>query len=1597
MQVLSSALKAALIDIDARVVPRTLVDCYEFYSYDAVPGVNGFDPADAIETFAAEELTWNGIAYRREAISRGDINKNMGEKTNSCTLTFSNISRYLATLAQSQEMEGLLVVIRCVVPSVTDDSLVLFVGRCDKPSDIDKKTFTLSARQDFGNINQQLPPRKFTSEDPEGRLPGDLLYEGIQFTAINGSYTYPSVVPATGFFGRLFGQRDTVRNTEQYSSIDNTPYGNVLREIFGRAQVELTPFVWADKGIFLTALWAVSNGPIAAVQNIKTRTEGLSNPINSFNTPPAPAVVHLGDLGGTGTNQGNTGQADIGGGQVFSHLAYIEGAIIPTEYFTNPSLSDPNILNELPIVTALVKGRIVPLPDGTGEYILEGWTDNPVHIARFILTQPAWVGINEAFMEDSVNYLTALHCDEPLIDESNDQIIVIPNPDLPRTPDPDFPVDDQPELPIPRFPSTGILDSQYVRYYEFDQLEPPEYAHGPYVGVNLDETPFLETQRILKKRYTLNCPITGEVRAVDFLYKTALPTFKGFLRVNKRGKYEIRSEQPSDATHIRSATAVNAASIPVLDVTPWKTGPDLLIGRILLGNTLITSEVRDVTSADFSTSGNSISLAASATGGVTAVASGGFLSGGSTSAQASGTVTIGGSPAATNTVTVTIDGIAVTHTLDGNDNVNTVAAMLMYWINATARLRQFVKAEWNSASPTVLTIKCLHGALNVTPALLKAHTGPVADPTTAPTVAAAAGGSLATGAYQLAYANVNSLGSTVLTARASVVVTANQKINITGLPALPVGITARNFYLSEQANSTNLRYSTTRTDAANFSISAVPVGAAVPPTKNTTAEELLRVAMSFATNSQDVFPAWSPNTATIIGDIWLPTVPNGHKYDISAVTTGLTGATEPTWPTTVGGTVVNGGVTFREIGSTVLQQAGLTRANIIKDSFKWPLGSRQSSVNQVKGSYRDAKNDFALTPLRVNDRAHQLQVKKTYPLEFDGSGIDSFHQFNRVANWLLSKNREGDWFNSLGTGPQGLVLEEGDTICSSDDSGGLINVVTRIEDLRIRPNHEVIINQARKYSTLMFSDDVGSHNIPIASTLRFVETVDSIIQFIDTFAIRESDKLVPGFKVSVTRDLAVEGDWRGWVLYADYGDGYRQVAEGDVAATLGTATTTLGTVTDATVLDTFNSLTFTLKFEREPPFASIPSADLLDNPYRNLLLVGNEYLQFATVVSNGNHSYTISNLWRGRFYTDWTELTHGASERVVFMDGSEVFVPTDVSRIDLPFNYKVVTTNQDLADATPVSFTWTGKSMKLPVVRSFTMYKEGSGLKGFKWTSGAPLENQEYVLQILTLAGSATLTNGRERIMRVIPGMGNPVLFEGSTSTTTTTQKALSSSLVTTDYAHGNTFVTPASGPPFLNYCRSLLTLEQPGFWIEFSPPVLTKFAGIGSFLRLANATDAIATPTAIYEVEVQDYSVVDDPSREWGVDFIIRERRPGGSLVVIYTDTNVDVTQHRYRIQSSGSEVRFYRNYTGPGTEPLVVSKIALPSNLKIFGETASNQASEIGMQNIVLGGLTKPYTTYSISQQTEDFGSVQSSIRAKVHQERADGVDGIARDVTF
>lgn len=74
-----------------------------------------------------------------------------------------------------------------------------------------------------------------------------------------------------------------------------------------------------------------------------------------------------------------------------------------------------------------------------------------------------------------------------------------------------------------------------------------------------------------------------------------------------------------------------------------------------------------------------------------------------------------------------------------------------------------------------------------------------------------------------------------------------------------------------------------------------------------------------------LYTTWTASTTYAIGDQVVPrATPNGFYFKATAITTGTSAGSEPTWPTTIGTTVVDGGVTWTCWGNTATGNAPTT-------------------------------------------------------------------------------------------------------------------------------------------------------------------------------------------------------------------------------------------------------------------------------------------------------------------------------------------------------------------------------------------------------------------------------------------------------------------------------------------------------------------------------------------------------------------------------------------------------------------------------------------------------------------------------------------------
>lgn len=103
--------------------------------------------------------------------------------------------------------------------------------------------------------------------------------------------------------------------------------------------------------------------------------------------------------------------------------------------------------------------------------------------------------------------------------------------------------------------------------------------------------------------------------------------------------------------------------------------------------------------------------------------------------------------------------------------------------------------------------------------------------------------------------------------------------------------------------------------------------------------------------SQMPSTTWAATHAYTVGDVVKPTTRNGHLYQ--AKTTGTSGGSQPTFPTTAGGTVVDSGVTWLEFGIDA----------VYDDNIVVTMGAGSNNVVRFNGLFR--RFDYTLSPRLV--------------------------------------------------------------------------------------------------------------------------------------------------------------------------------------------------------------------------------------------------------------------------------------------------------------------------------------------------------------------------------------------------------------------------------------------------------------------------------------------------------------------------------------------------------------------------------------------------------------------------------------------------------
>src|SRR5262245_4587093 len=880
---------------------RDLVDLFEFYA----PATSSLTPSSADLRVSSTEVSWNGFLYQQQQITRGDVSRYFDSKFNSVSITLSNVDRTIGTLIRAAgSCHGYLVIVRCISRRVNNDSIVLFVGRCEKAFDADNDTVSINAKQDLGAIDNEFPWRVFSQKCP-------LEFKGTECLAAEALGSKSAAYQAATLCNKSFGQCTEYANTnafqgfrfngrsgnckvtarrggaggailslfglgnkrvtKQWTSQEDTPYGKPVPFGFGRTQIELIGIQHADTGQYLAAQYVVGEGELSALINVRNVSSGWADTFQDY-------AQHLGKYG-TDASQ-NPLKFFASANDKLSHTAYIEITILGE----NPDTGDP-----APTIVAVALWTKIPVWDGSS-FTGAAWSDKAPELLRYLITEVRSLNYSSTWIDTATFGAAVDYCDEPLKDESGADDVYVSS--TAGTPGVDY----------KRYRTTGVLDTYHFRNKLGLDANLPASRETTITTFNPASPPASPAITIrYRRRYTCNFHLSEREKVAETVFKKILPSCRGYLLTGADGKLQLKIEKAMPTSLLRASASAGATALAIEDAFAWKS-QTLPVFYVLIGWELATSEVRKVTTIDYSVTGNSITLSATATGSISATASGATLSGGSTSVQASGTVTIGGSVSAGQTVTITLDGVPSAYTTIADDTTGTIAGMMATIINANLTLNRYIKAEWTTGAPTVVTIKSKLGTLNLASGTTSAHA--------------------------------------IL-------------------------------------------------------------------------ETVIQVHLPFA----------------------------------------------------------HSGLTY----------AGLTRGNILRNTFKWPLGGRQTSLNQFVLIYTDAPQDFQETEVRENDYPHQAQINKVNKLDIDGACIDNYHQADRILQGARYKYREGDYFNSWASAGQSLLLEEGDVVCANHDSQpNTRNLVVRLEEVKVSPDWRVSM-VGRKYTALQFPETATPRTISLTT------------------------------------------------------------------------------------------------------------------------------------------------------------------------------------------------------------------------------------------------------------------------------------------------------------------------------------------------------------------------------------------------------------------------------------------------------------------------------------------------------------------------------------
>ena len=168
-------------------------------------------------------------------------------------------------------------------------------------------------------------------------------------------------------------------------------------------------------------------------------------------------------------------------------------------------------------------------------------------------------------------------------------------------------------------------------------------------------------------------------------------------------------------------------------------------------------------------------------------------------------------------------------------------------------------------------------------------------------------------------------------------------------------------------------------------------------------------------------PTWQASTAVALNARRSPTTPNGIAY--KCTTAGTTGATEPTWPTTLGGTVTDGGAVWTaEMGPYPISASGVRHLASLESAalggasgaytcplLPWDMAAGDSLIIRIRQSWHgdnDSRTNLSESPVIGN--RHNSTNRKGFQIGATGGVLTDLRFFISDGTNTVGSGHVGD-------------------------------------------------------------------------------------------------------------------------------------------------------------------------------------------------------------------------------------------------------------------------------------------------------------------------------------------------------------------------------------------------------------------------------------------------------------------------------------------------------------------------------------------------------------------------------------------------------------